>query len=283
MLKKRVALVLIILLFLMIVYLITGLDNSLVVTHYTITDSSLPEGFDGFVIVQLSDLHGARFGDDQKDIIRLVQNENPDIVLLTGDMIDSKELYSEPAIELVSGLSEFFNVYAVTGNHEIDILRRNTNFYNESYAQLIAAGMIDLDNSSVIFGKNGDFIRICGFADPRDVKTNQELIKRFNNNISSLYYPETYNILLLHRANLAEWVRNKEFNVIFSGDNHGGQIRLPLVGGVISEDRSLFPKYDSGVYKLDDSFLIVNRGLGNTKMLPRIHNPPEVVVVTLKR
>ena len=270
--------VLLVVLFGFLLYIVIGIFYPLTVEHYSIQDPNLPSAFDGFKILQFSDLHCARYGDNQSQLIKIAKEEAPDVIFFTGDMVDSLIRDVEPALELLNGIKDIAPVFAVSGNHE-DAL--HSVYDKEMLPQLTAAGMIDFDNRTTIFTRDGQNIRLCGVTNP--ISMNDKIsIAGFQKNIESVNFDDTYNILLFHRADVLEYFNGKHFNLIFTGHNHGGQIVLPFVGGLISGGRKWFPKYTSGVYDLEPGMqAIVSRGLGNPRGVIRVYASPDVVSVTL--
>lgn len=257
---------------------IKGLDNRLEVTHYTVRSHKIPKAFNGYKIVQVSDMHCEHIA----GLINEISAENPDIIVSTGDMVND---YGEitPAVRFTQSLAQIAPLYLITGNH--DVWR---NDYNELIEKSESAGGIFLQDESVILEKDGSKISLTGIRDPYS-RTASQIKDRLKKSLDSLTLYDGFNILLFHRANLLDFFKDKGYDLILSGHMHGGQIRLPGLGGLLSPKTSigtdkklLFPRYFGGVYNEGGTKMIVSRGLGNPMIIPRIFNRPELVVITLE-
>ena len=256
-----------------------GLDNRLEVSHYTVDSDKIPDEFDGFRILHLSDFHC----DTTAGLSNAIRGEKPDIICVTGDMTHDTGAYT-PFTDLLNELIEVAPVYIVSGNH--DIWR---NDYNALMKICEKMGAVHLKDKSVRIEKNGTSITLSGIEDPASVN-HHTISKRINESLEKLEMNDDFNILLVHRANLLDIFENKGFDLILSGHMHGGQFRLPGVGGVVSpktnfmsKGRIFFPKYFGGEYNMDDTKMIVSRGVGNPTILPRIFNRPEICTIILKK
>lgn len=275
--KKRrwlIAAGVIIFLLLLFIWLMYDSSANLQVSRYEAASEKLPESFDGFTIVQLSDLHGAQFGSDGTALAEKVRELEPDMIALTGDFVtDEGDL--DTVRQLVSELSEICPVYFVSGNHE----------FGSGLAQKVRQIMTDagvkyLSNEFVSIDRGEDSIILGGVEDPlayADMIDPPELARRMNE-----ADPAAFKVLLGHRNYWMEEYPDLPVDLILSGHAHGGLVRIPGVGGVIGTDRSLFPDYDAGEYDNGAYTLIVSRGLGNSVPVPRLLNRPEIVVVTLR-
>ena len=275
--KKRrwlIAAGVIIFLLLLFVWLMYDSSANLQVSRYEAASEKLPESFDGFTIVQLSDLHGAQFGPDGTALAEKVRELEPDMIALTGDFVtDEGDL--DAVRQLVSELSEICPVYFVSGNHEF-----GSGLAQEVRQIMTDAGVKYLSNEFVSIDRGEDSIILGGVEDPlayADMIDPPELARRMNE-----ADPAAFKVLLGHRNYWMEEYPDLPVDLILSGHAHGGLVRIPGVGGVIGTDRSLFPDYDAGEYDNGAYTLIVSRGLGNSVPVPRLLNRPEIVVVTLR-
>lgn len=257
---------------------VKGLDNRLEVTHYSICSPEIPKGFDGFKILQISDYHC----DSVPGIISEVHCEMPDIIVSTGDLADDKGSYM-PAIRLCEQLLKIAPVYAVNGNH--DVWRADYVHFDKALSDI---GVRTLHDERTELFRGGDKIGLCGIDDPL---TNDETKfgKSLKMSLSSLPPYSGYDILLFHRANMFDSIKKHGFDLVLAGHMHGGQIRLPNGRGVVAPKSSwagkasvLFPKYVGGHYRCGKTEMIVNRGLGNPMVVPRLFNRPEITVITLR-
>lgn len=254
-------------------FLIKDSRDDLEISRYEVASQKLPESFDGFKIVQLSDLHGAEFGEDGMGLVEKVKELEPDIIALTGDFVtDEGDL---AAVEKLAGrLTELCPVYFVSGNHEfgsgLAIKVRNI---------LERAGVKYLSNEYLTISRGEDEILLGGVEDPlayADMLSPDELAQKMNDAA-----PDAFKILLGHRNYWMTEYPELPVDLIFCGHAHGGLIRIPGVGGLIGTDRRLFPDFDAGEYNNGRYTLIVSRGLGNSVSIPRIFNRPEIVCVEL--
>ncbi len=258
--------------------ILNGLDNRLEITRYTVRSNKLPREFDGFRIAHLSDMHS----ESMPTLVTAVKSLAPDIIVCTGDMVDDKGPF-EHMIDETKRLMNIAPVYMVSGNHD---LWRND--FPEYLSETVATGAIFLQNERVKIRRGDASIYISGLSDPfshdyENIRSNLEY------SINLLAEPKGFDILLFHRANLMDIIKDKGFDLILAGHLHGGQMRIPHIGGVFSpkssfggKERMLFPKYFGGRYSSGDTEMIVSRGLGNPMIIPRVFNRPELVLVTLK-
>lgn len=254
-------------------FLIKDSRDDLEISRYEVKSQKLPESFDGFKIVQLSDLHGAEFGEDGMGLVEKVKELEPDIIALTGDFVtDEGDL---AAVEkLAARLVKLCPVYFVSGNHEfgsgLAVKVRNI---------LERAGVKYLSNEYLTINRGEDEILLGGVEDPlayADMLSPDELAQKMNDAA-----PDAFKILLGHRNYWMTEYPELPVDLIFCGHAHGGLIRIPGVGGLIGTDRRLFPDFDAGEYNNGRYTLIVSRGLGNSVPIPRIFNRPEIVCVEL--
>lgn len=256
------------------VYIVCGLIAPLSVTEYQLYYPALPEAFAGYRILQISDLQNST----NPEILPLTQTTNPDIIVLTGDTFYHKmdEETVEWTLAFLEQLCKIAPVYAVSGNHD----KWNLNF-EKNLLLMEETGVVNSENQTQTIEKNGEEIHIMGISDPSINNSNEayDLVEEYLQQTPST---DGFDILLFHRANMLELFKGKGFELILSGHIHGGQFRLPIVGGVISPEGKFFPRYDSGLYAIDDTTkAIVSRGIGNTFIMPRFYNPSELVLITL--
>ena len=248
-------------------------------THTEAELPGLPSDFDGYTIVHLSDLHGHEYGEGNSDLLALVREQGPDLIVITGDLIDREEqLQMIPA--LAKGLAAIAPAYYVTGNHEWSL---GTAKVKELKNLLAQCGVTSLSNQYEILERNGAQIVLAGVDDPNgyaDQKTPEALHAQIESAA-----PGLFTLLLAHRNDRFDRYAAAGYDFVMSGHAHGGIVRLPFVGGLMGADRLLFPEWTSGVYTLGDSTLFVSRGLGNNTA-PfrgfRLFNRPELAVVTLR-
>lgn len=253
--------------------LAAGLDSRLTVPHYQIESEKLS----GAVRVALiTDLHCCDYGQGQRDLLDAVAAENPDLVLLGGDIVDDDpSLPVENAYTVVKALAEQYPTYYVTGNHEFW-----SGQVEEIKENMTACGAAVLAGAWEDVTINGQNLRICGVDDPAvgmlDWKT--QLTR-----VGEAADGSRFTILVTHRPERVEEYIQYNFDLTVAGHAHGGQWRLPgLINGLLAPNQGLFPKYAGGLYDLNGQTMVVSRGLAReSTRIPRIFNRPELVVLEL--
>lgn len=253
---------------LLILFLIAGLDPRLQATTYHYTSEKVPESFDGFRIVQLSDFHLKEFGGHEDKLIQAVKNCEPDLIVFTGDTVDEDHDDITPLADLLSGIDGLAPVYYITGNHDLD--PGAYQLYGQMEDLFEKHGAVFLDDRRETVSRNGDSIVLTG--------------SRWRSRYFTTYLDnaekDAFNILFYHGSNYFPALSNYGYDLILAGHLHGGVIRIPGVGGLLNNDGALFPEYDAGCFQLGDSTMISSRGLGDTP-IPRFFNRPELVCVVL--
>lgn len=255
-----------------------GFDNRIEVSDYVISSPKIGKGLNGFKILQISDYHC----DNVPGLVEEINSLKPDVIVSTGDLVHDTGSY-KPGVRLMERLMKIAPVYAVTGNH--DVWRSD---YNDLEHELDELGVKTLHDECVFLESNGSKVRLAGIDDPFSVvKGNMD--DTIENSIARISSYDGYTILLFHRANQMDRFKHHGFDLILSGHMHGGQFRLPWGPGICapksswgSNSKALFPKYFGGLYESHGTKMIVNRGLGNPMIIPRLFNRPEITVVTLK-
>lgn len=252
---------------------------------YEISSGRLPEAFEGFRIAQLSDLHGALHGARNELLVRKIREVQPDVIVMTGDMADTSRQAFARLAELCHQLCERYPVYYVVGNHEQALEREQL---TRLLRRLRSLGVVILDNSWCSISRGGVFVKLYGLVTP--MVYYKDRLKEYRKGIyfsaedteGALGRADTdcFCILLAHNPLYFPSYRIWGADLTFSGHIHGGIIRIPGLGGLLSPDMTLFPKYDGGHFEEEGRHLVVSRGLGN-RFLVRVGNPPELVVVTL--
>ena len=256
-----------------------GLDNRIEITHYEPEFDNLPKEFDGFRIVHISDLHSDTAPGLRNEILSL----EPDIIVITGDMIHDNDKSFLPTVRLIKQLGNIAPLYMVSGNHDL----WNTRF--DEFTRLCEeSGAILMDNKFKAITHNGGEIGLFGIADPFG-KATETIVKNLNESFAELPEYDGFKLLLFHRANQFDRIKDKGFDLILAGHMHGGQFRIPGVGGLMPPKSSLadskrifFPTYCSGVFVHHSTTMIVNRGLGNPMIIPRLYNRPEIGITVLR-
>ena len=276
--KKKTICILSGILLILIVWTAWG-NAALELNTYTISSRGLPDAFDGYRIAQVSDLHNAEFGDGNQRLLDMLREAEPDMIAITGDLIDSRKTNIAVALAFAEEAVRIAPCYYVSGNHEARVLE-----YRELKAGLEAAGVTVLDDARVEIEISGKSITIIGVNDPSflaDYLTSDAAV--MDRKLSELSSEgASFTILLSHRPELFDTYAAHEMDLVLTGHAHGGQFRLPLIGGLIAPNQGLFPKYDDGLYSEGNTNMIVSRGLGNSVIPFRFNNRPEVVLIELK-
>lgn len=247
------------------------------INEITIKNELLPDDFAGYKIVQVSDLHNAKFGDGNNDLLSAIKDASPDIIVITGDIVDSRKTDVQIARDFANNASEIAPVYYVTGNHEARVDKKD-----EIDSTELDENVTVLHNKDILLENGDSVIQLIGVDDP-DYKAVKDSTEYMNKRLEKYCDNEYFKILLSHRPELFEVYVENNMNIVFSGHVHGGQVRLPFIGGIIAPHQGLFPEYDAGVFTADNTNMVVSRGLGDSIIPLRINNPPELVVVTLER
>ena len=257
-------------------------NNWLGLTRITIDSKRIPPAFDGYTIVHLSDLHGKGFGKGQERLLAKVEKEAPDLIAFTGDLINSEnEKERIRSLELMKGLVAYAPVYLITGNHD-----QTVGGFDSLEQDLTEVGVKVLRNESTVLARGGNEILLAGIDDPLFTPYAASAIQSVQDSMSEAIQgssPAVFKILLAHRPELVSVYADAQIDLILSGHAHGGQVRLPFVGGLVAPGQGFFPHYTSGAYREDNSVMVVSRGLGNSILPQRLFNRPEIIAITLRK
>ena len=253
---------------------------ALEVNEYEIVSDRIPEAFAGFRIAQVSDLHNKDFGEGYGQLLTLLSQINPDIIVVTGDLIDSRQTDLDVALEFAWQAGKIARVYYVSGNHEARVPE-----YEDLKIGLVKAGVVILENQKVQITREGESITLMGIDDPSfqedylfgdSESVARQAIEDLKNE------SDGYTVLLSHRPELFDLYVDTGMDLVFSGHAHGGQFRLPFIGGLVSPNQGFFPEYDAGQFTEENTTMIVSRGVGNSIIPIRFNNRPEIIVVELR-
>lgn len=253
-------------------------NTALELNTYTLENEKLPETFDGYRIAHVSDLHNAEMGENNEKLLAILRDARPDMIAMTGDMIDSRNTNIQISLDFAEEAVKIAPCYYVTGNHESRL-----SVYEEFKQGLMDLGVTVLEDESVRVERGEESILLIGVNDPSfcedavgsDVLTDGKLkaIPR---------QEDAFTVLLSHRPELFDVYTENNMDLVLAGHAHGGQFRLPFVGGVIAPDQGLFPEYDAGLFTRKGTSMIVSRGIGNSLIPIRFNNRPEVLLIELK-
>ncbi len=275
--KKRKAVYVLLALALMLAVCVYDSNTRLVTDEFLLGDETLPTDLEGVRITQLSDLHAKRYGKGNGELIEAVRATDPDLICITGDLVDGEQAKQEPYVrELMGELVRIAPVYYVSGNHEWA-----AGWARELFSILREYGVTVLRNEYVTYGRGSDYIVIAGMDDPnglRDQKTPERVVEEIRED-----HPGKYILMLYHRdTELALWA-GLGVNAVLCGHAHGGLVRLPFTDGLIAPGQGFFPTWTAGIYERDGTQMLVSRGLAGSHLVPRLFNNPEIVSVTLSR
>lgn len=277
--KKTIALAVIAVLVALVVWTAWG-NTALQLNTYTISSEELPDAFDGYRIAHVSDLHNAEMGDGNKKLLAMLCEAEPDIIAITGDMIDSRNTNIAVALAFAEEAMLIAPCYYVTGNHEARVSE-----YEELKTGLEAVGVVVLDDERMELVLSSESITLLGVDDPSFYTDYLfgDAATVVSSKLAQLTTEEIgFTVLLSHRPELFDTYVESGMNLVFSGHAHGGQFRLPFVGGLIAPNQGLFPEYDSGLYTDGSTNMIVSRGIGNSLLPFRFNNRPEVILIELE-
>lgn len=247
-------------------------NNMLTVSEYSYKTDKIGTRLDGFKIVQISDLHNKSFGKNQKRLVEKIERLSPDIIVITGDIADSNHTDIPKALEFIEESVKIAPTYYITGNHEYWLedseLAEITDCIENS-------GAVYLSNETVNVTKNREFFTLTGVDDLSLVNFSDHCPKLDSSQL---------NVILAHEPQyITDYSVHGNVDLVLSGHAHGGQFRLPFLGGVIAPDQGFFPEYTEGVHTMGNTTMIISRGLGNSVIPLRLFNYPEIVCVTLEK
>lgn len=248
-------------------------NTALELNKITVESSNIPQAFDGYIIAHVSDLHNAEIGESNETIINMLREVKPDMIAMTGDIVDSIKSGEDVAYDFIKKAAEVAPCYYVTGNHE----PRSSEKLAILEDKLNEFGVDFLHDEKIALELNGDKITLAGVGGAYSKVNNLDDI--LNNLIEE---EDDYTILLAHRPDFFDMYVESGADLVLSGHAHGGQFRLPLIGGLYAPGQGFFPEYDSGIYTEENTSMIVSRGIGNSAFPLRFNNRPEIILVELK-
>lgn len=251
--------------------LASALQTHLKVQTYKLASSKITSPVRLAVI---TDLHSTIYGENQEKLVALLEAQEPDAVLLSGDIADD-EVPHDGTKQLLYAIGDTYPCFYVSGNHE-----HWSGEYEEIAEMISSYGVTVLEGETTELDVNGNEIQIAGVNDPdkfsdfSEWESQLEQVKEERND-------DDFTILLSHRPELVQWYEESGFDLVAAGHAHGGQIRIPFIlNGLFAPNQGWFPDYAGGMYPLGETTMVVSRGLCKNN-LPRIWNPPEVVMVEL--
>ncbi|MBQ9960828.1 MAG: metallophosphoesterase [Firmicutes bacterium] len=277
--KKRIIISIAVVMLCIGIWTVWG-NTALELNTYTIDSSKLPSSFNGYRIAHVSDLHNTEMGQNNEKLLKMIKSAEPDIIVITGDMIDSRNTKVDVALNFAAEAVKIAPCYFVKGNHEVRVTE-----YEELRNGLIDLGVIVLEDEKNEIEKQGEEIVIVGVDDPSAQNDylfdDSQLL--MDSKLKTLKEDYSFTVLLSHRPELFDVYVDNDINLVFSGHAHGGQFRLPFIGGMIAPHQGLLPEYDSGIYTEENTNMVVSRGIGNSLFPFRFNNRPEIILIELQR
>jgi predicted MPP superfamily phosphohydrolase len=218
-------------------------------------------------------------GKSNEKLLAMLRDAQPDMIAITGDLIDSRNTNISIALQFAKEAVRIAPCYYVTGNHESRV-----SDYDKLKSGLLELGVVVLENEKMEIHRNEERITVFGVNDP-SFKTGYILgdaVSVMNHSLQQLEGEENFTVLLSHRPELMDVYAEHGVDLVLSGHAHGGQFRLPLLGGVFAPNQGMFPKYDSGLFERENTRMIVSRGIGNSMIPLRFNNRPEMILVELR-
>ena len=280
--RRRIAIAAALFAALVCAFVLPGLQRELVTVTYTVR----AQGMTGRArLALLTDFHSNDYGEGADELLRAVEAAAPDLVLLVGDIIDD-ELPEDRAEALLAGLAARWPCRYVTGNHEF---QGGNRAFDRRMAILARCGIPRLRGEAVTVAAGTAVFALCGVDDPDGTgpfSPHDEDVRSYDRQLSDAKAqaePGLYTVLMAHRPERVRLYADMGYDLVLSGHAHGGQWRVPgLINGVFAPYEGLFPRYAGGLYRVDGTTMVVSRGLDReTTVIPRLYNPPELVIVEL--
>lgn len=246
-------------------------NNGLEYSYYQYETDKIGNDLDGYKIIQISDLHNKEFGKNQEKLLDRINRYGPDMIVVTGDIVDSNHTDVDAAITFLEGAVKLAPVYYITGNHEYWLTKETR---EDLFSRIVETGTNYLDNSKVEIKKGNDSFVMIGLDD--------ECLKDPTLQTISKDITNQFTLLLAHEPQNLNRYSQAPVDLVLSGHAHGGQVILPFIGGLVAPDQGFFPEYTAGWYEENGTSMIVSRGLGNSVIPIRVFNRPEIVCVELK-
>lgn len=269
--RKKVLIIIFTLIFLTVFCLVN--NKWLTVTDYSYSSDRLPQEFDGFKIVHISDLHNASFGKNNARLIDKIKQCEPDIIVITGDIADGNRPDIDVSVRFCEAAAEICPTYYVTGNHEYAL---DKDKFAELSKGIENSGAVFLQDETTQINIGESSLTLVGL---NDNSLYREDLAKVMENVD----PDSFTILLAHEPQEFEEYCVCSPDLIFCGHAHGGQVRLPFVGGLVAPDQGFFPKYTEGRFDQGQTTMYISRGLGNSVIPLRVFDLPEIVCVSFQK
>lgn len=253
-------------------------NSELTTSTYIVNDSQIPKCFTNYKIISISDLHNKSFGKHNINLLNEIKRLDPNIIVVTGDLINAYHPDKTIALNFIKKASKIAPIYFINGNHEARM--KNYDYFE---TELSNSNAVILNNKSIKIKHKSDYINLLGLTDPAQYytdNTNLVLASQLDYLLSPIN-PIEFTILLSHRPEFMTIYADRPINLVLSGHAHGGQFRVPFLGGLFAPNQGYFPKYSAGEYTESKTTMIVSRGLGPSSFPTRLNNKPDLVQVIL--
>ena len=279
--KKYIVMISIMIVLSMLVICIVCHNKDLEINKFNVKSKYIPTEFDNFRIVQVSDLHNAEFGKNNEKLLAMLKQTDADIIVITGDLIDSRNTKVDVAVSFSEKATKIAPTYYINGNHEARVPEE----YERLKQGLDEAGVTILENDSIDITIGDEAITLIGINDSsfRMELVDDTMMQNVSHQLMSVVPDnDNYKILLAHKPHYFDAYAN-QVDLVLSGHAHGGQFKIPFIGGVVAPGQGFFPEYYTGSYIKENTEMIVSRGIGNSIIPFRINNKPEIIIAELTK
>ena len=279
--KKYIVMISIMIVLSMLVICIVCHNKDLEINKFNVKSKYIPTEFDNFRIVQVSDLHNAEFGKNNEKLLAMLKQTDADIIVITGDLIDSRNTKVDVAVSFAEKATKIAPTYYINGNHEARVPEE----YERLKQGLDEAGVTILENDSIDITIGDKAITLIGINDSsfRMELVDDTMMQNVSHQLMSVVPDnDNYKILLAHKPHYFDAYAN-QVDLVLSGHAHGGQFKIPFIGGLVAPGQGFFPEYYTGSYIKENTEMIVSRGIGNSIIPFRINNKPEIIIAELTK
>lgn len=279
--KKYIVMISIMIVLSMLVICVVCHNKDLEINKFNVKSKYIPTEFDNFRIVQVSDLHNAEFGKNNEKLLAMLKQTDADIIVITGDLIDSRNTKVDVAVSFAEKATKIAPTYYINGNHEARVPEE----YERLKQGLDEAGVTILENDSIDITIGDKAITLIGINDSsfRMELVDDTMMQNVSHQLMSVVPDnDNYKILLAHKPHYFDAYAN-QVDLVLSGHAHGGQFKIPFIGGLVAPGQGFFPEYYTGSYIKENTEMIVSRGIGNSIIPFRINNKPEIIIAELTK
>ena len=279
--KKYIVMISIMIVLSMLVICVVCHNKDLEINKFNVKSKYIPTEFDNFRIVQVSDLHNAEFGKNKEKLLAMLKQTDADIIVITGDLIDSRNTKVDVAVSFAEKATKIAPTYYINGNHEARVPEE----YERLKQGLDEAGVTILENDSIDITIGDEAITLIGINDSsfRMELVDDTMMQNVSHQLMSVVPDnDNYKILLAHKPHYFDAYAN-QVDLVLSGHAHGGQFKIPFIGGLVAPGQGFFPEYYTGSYIKENTEMIVSRGIGNSIIPFRINNKPEIIIAELTK